>query len=151
MDEALRDAIERRDAIRQSIVALQRQLEGWEAFIQAYTAQEAEPRHPRVEQADLFTSRLSKRAERAARVKAMMDEAERAILTAGRPMTRTQLLDHLEANGFRIEGGDKSKVLGTNLWRSGRFVNIEKVGYWPLSAAIPTQFAGLPIRNGVTS
>lgn len=49
----------------------------------------------------------------------------------GRPLQRGQLLKELVRNGIRIRGGDKSKVLGTTLWRAkDKIVSIDGWGYW---------------------
>lgn len=140
MDETLRNAITRRDALR-------RELEAWDAFIAAYSAQFRETVPSRGAQPDLFAEQKSTRAERAEVVRRMMDEAERLILAAERPLTRGQLLDQLEAGGFTVMGGDKSKVLGTNLWRSGRFWNLKGAGYWPKGLPLPAPYAHLPLRE----
>lgn len=147
MDDTLRNAIDRRDA------AL-REVEAWNAFIAAYTAQlDAQKVEAQIKatQADLFARQPTSRARRKATTQAMMDEAERMILEAGRPLTRFQLLTQLEDRGFTVEGGDKSKVLGTNLWRSKRFHNIEKAGYWPKSQPIPAPYDTLPQRSSMLS
>jgi len=52
-------------------------------------------------------------------------------------MTRSELLRRLEHAGFVIEGRDKSKVLGTNIWRSKKFDTVEGQGYWPNDIARP--------------
>lgn len=143
MDDTLRNAIERRDALR-------RELEAWDAFIAAYSSQLAyrqDEEVARATQADLFAPKKLTRSERATAVRAMMDEAERFILQAGRPLTRFQLLRHLLDAGHKIEGGDQSKVLGTNLWRSTRFHNIQGAGYWPKSTPIPAPYDTLPLRE----
>ena len=36
-------------------------------------------------------------------------------------MTRSELVRRLEEEGYVIEGRDKAKVLGTNIWRSKKF------------------------------
>lgn len=49
----------------------------------------------------------------------------------GRPLKRGQLLKELADNGVRIRGGDKSKVLGTTLWRAkDKIISIDGWGYW---------------------
>lgn len=141
MDELLQKAIERREALRRELAAI-------ENLIQALS--EIEPPAPRPEQRELFTPR-AKRPRRAAAIAAMMDEAERLILEAGKPLTRGELLRQLEASGHAIEGSDKNKVLGTNLWRSRRFHNLQGVGYWPKSTPIPEQLKRVPIRDSMLS
>ena len=62
----------------------------------------------------------SQRALHSARVAEMLDTAKRIIVAEGRPMKRGELVKRLESRGFSIAGGDKNKVFGTNVWRSGR-------------------------------
>ena len=59
------------------------------------------------------------------------------IIDAGKPLKRSELLKRLEASGYVIDGRDKSKVLGTNIWRSDRFVHVEGHGYWPKDIPLP--------------
>lgn len=49
-----------------------------------------------------------------------------------RPMTRTDIVEALELTGVPVAGVDKSKAVGTIMWRlRDRFVNIPGYGYWP--------------------
>jgi len=58
--------------------------------------------------------------------------AREAILAAGRPLKRGQLVRELERREIPLAGKDKSKNLGTILWRhESMFVSIPKLGYWP--------------------
>jgi hypothetical protein len=90
------------------------------------------------EQPDLYRN-LSKRALQSARVGEMIGAARRIIIGEGRPMKRGELVKRLEAAGFEIVGADKSKVFGTNLWRSGKFVPVAGKGYWPNDVALPSE------------
>lgn len=90
------------------------------------------------EQPDLYRS-MSKRAQRSALVAEMVDAARRIIIAEGRPMKRGELVKKLEASGFEIVGADKSKVFGTNLWRSGKFVAVDGKGYWPKDLSLPSE------------
>ena len=67
----------------------------------------------------------------------LVRECRQLILNAGHPLNRTELVRLLERKGFPVDGRDKSKVLGTNLWRSGLFKHIEGAGYWPEDAPQP--------------
>lgn len=60
--------------------------------------------------------------------------AENWIKEIGEPMTRTELVEAAEHNGLTVGGSDKSKNMGTILWRSDRFYNIDGRGYWPKDA-----------------
>lgn len=141
MDELLRKAIERRDQLR-------RDLEAVDLFIRSYGA-EQERDAPRPPQEDLFNARKrqSSRAHRAAQNAAAMADAEKLILEAAHPLSRSALLNALIEMGHEIEGGDKSKVLGTNLWRSKRFYNLKGAGYWPIKTPIPDEFIHLKPRE----
>ncbi|QDZ08535.1 hypothetical protein FPZ24_14530 [Sphingomonas panacisoli] len=147
MADLLQQAIERRNALRRELEALDR-------FIADYgPAVRAEKQLDLPTNADLFDMAADKpsRSERAATVARMMDDAEQIILATGRPMTRSQLLARLTDGGHRIDGGDQSKVLGTNIWRSRRFHNILGAGYWPKSAPIPEAFKRFTIRDSMLS
>lgn len=48
-----------------------------------------------------------------------------------RPLTRSELVRLLSLRGLRISGVDKSKNVGTIMWRSKEFENVEGRGYWP--------------------
>jgi hypothetical protein len=139
MDDLLQKAIERRDLLRKELGAI-------EVFIHALSAQVGTAQKA-ANQPDLFTRRAPSRAERAAAVAEAMRAAERMILEEGRPLTRSELVERLEGAGHKLEGGDKSKVLGTNLWRSGRFMNVERVGYWPKASPLPQAYVALPRRE----
>lgn len=67
----------------------------------------------------------------------MLDVARRIILGEQKPLKRGDLVARLEARGFTIEGADKNKVFGTNLWRSKKFRNIDGQGYWPIDVPLP--------------
>lgn len=135
MDELLQRAIERREQLRSELSAV-------ENFIRSYSPLK-ERNAASSENGDLFDNAVAKRQRRAQRVKdvaAAMDQAEKLIIEVGRPLSRSTLLRKLEEAGHRIEGADKSKVLGTNLWRSKRFHNLVGAGYWPKSVPIPSEF-----------
>lgn len=132
-NETVRDmlakSLKRREELRLESDAL-------ENLIQAYSGLmhlEADPAPP---QLNLWTAQRSRKA-RTAYVAELMGEIKRMIVAEGKPLTRRQLLRRLEAQGQVIEGGDKAKVLGTNIWRSGQFRHIEGRGYWPKDLALP--------------
>lgn len=66
----------------------------------------------------------------------LIERAKELIVERGEPMTRTQLVDALEASGMEVGGDDKSKNLGTIIWRAKAFDNVGD-GYWP--KGIPRQ------------
>ena len=128
--ELLAKLLKRREELRVESEAL-------ENLIQTYTSlshlRVAEPEAP---QLDLWKARHSSKA-RSAYVAEMLAEARRIIIAEGRPMTRSELVRKLEQAGYVIEGRDKSKVLGTNIWRSKKFEAVEGQGYWPIDIARP--------------
>lgn len=64
-------------------------------------------------------------------------EAMKSLLReAGQPMTRTELVNALETAGYPVGGADKSKNLGTIIWRSKAFDN-QGDGYWPKGDEAP--------------
>lgn len=139
----------------EAIASLDTQIELVLKFINEYSAKvsAAEDGAGQEGQPDLFTDRPKRgsKIERSQYVAKMMDEAVELIRTVGRPMTRSQLLEALQARGYSVGGGDSSKVLGTNLWRSGRFVSLKGIGYWPAEDEIPEKFSGVEVRPGASS
>lgn len=140
MDELLQKALERRAQLRKELEAVDR-------LIQTYSA--IKDQRPKVGHPDLFDAPVARRRGRAKEIEAAMDAAEKMILDAGRPLTRSALLRMLDDAGHRVEGADRSKVLGTNLWRSKRFHNLKGAGYWPISRPIPAEFADLTRRQSM--
>lgn len=139
MDELLQKAYERRSELRAALEAV-------DNFIKSYGNVSTDS-----EKSDgpLFEIRSDmpppkSKAQLTAAVRAALDDAIRMIRDEGKPLTRGELVRRLEAAGHQLEGGDKNKVLGTNMWRSGRFINIKGVGYWPKGTPVPQAFAGLP-------
>lgn len=144
MDELLQKAIARRDQLRTELAAL-------ENFIRSYSDAKDRQVQPKGAAEDLFDQPKTQRfrRKRAAETVATMDKAEKLIIEAGRPLTRTSLLKGLQEAGFSVDGGDKSKVLGTNLWRSRRFYNLKRAGYWPISTPIPEEFKRFLTRDSM--
>lgn len=63
--------------------------------------------------------------------KAVAKRAEEVLREEGRPLQRGDLVRKIEESGLKIVSKDKSKYLGTVLWRHrDTFVNIEDRGYW---------------------
>ncbi|WP_188063102.1 hypothetical protein [Sphingobium sp. KCTC 72723] len=143
MDELLQKALDRRDELRNELEALDRFIASYQG-IRSRHVPDTKP----ASQGTLFPS-VSLREKKAAIVSSMMDEIERAILANEKPMTRSQLLEHVENAGFEVEGGDKTKVLGTNIWRSNRFHNLKGAGYWPKNRDVPLEYAHLEQRTSM--
>ena len=131
--ELLANLLKRRDELRLESEALER-------LIETYRSLAMLEREEPADQLDLWKGGRSSRA-RSAYVSEMMAAARRLILTAGRPLTRSELLRELEGEGYVVDGKDKSKVLGTNIWRSEQFRHVGQLGYWPKDAPMPGRFA----------
>lgn len=143
MDTLLKQMIEERDAAARQRDVLDAKVRTLNTLIHDYQASLG-----RASQRDLF-GRVMSRAERSEYVANMMAAAEELILAAKRPLTRSELQDALESRGYQIEGSDKAKVLGTNLWRSGRFRSLKGAGYWPKQSPIPAEFRDLEERGSM--
>ena len=131
--ELLSKLLKRRDELRLESEAL-------ETLIETYRQLSLLEREEDVEQLDLWKGGRSRRA-RSAYVAEMMATSRRLILAEGRPLSRSELLRRLEAEGYVIDGADQAKVLGTNIWRSGQFQHFEKQGYWPKDTPMPRVLA----------
>jgi hypothetical protein len=122
--ELLAKLLKRREELRIESEAL-------ENLINAYTSlsrlQGADVEAP---QLDLWKIRNSRKAK-STYVGELLAEVRRLIISEGRPLNRGDLVRRLEAAGYLIDGSDKAKVLGTNIWRSDKFDHIEGEGYWP--------------------
>ena len=127
--EFLANLLKRRDELRLESEALDKLIDTYQRLALLEKEKDAN-------QLDLWKGGQSRRA-RSAYIAELMAEARRMILGEGRPLTRSELLRRLEAEGYVIEGTDKSKVLGTNIWRSGQFEHIEGKGYWPKDTPMP--------------
>ena len=61
----------------------------------------------------------------------IIEAAKQIIREHGSPMTRSELVESIENKGIYVGGVDKNKNMGTILWRSNEFHNVEGEGYWP--------------------
>lgn len=127
--EMLSKAMKRREELR-------RESEALDNLIEAYRKMAILKSEPDQEQLRLWQGPESRKAK-SAYVAEMMSEIRKAIVGAARPMSRSELLRHLEESGFIVDGTDRTKVLGTNIWRSGQFVHIDGRGYWPKDIPLP--------------
>lgn len=127
--ELLSKLLKRREELRLESEALDR-------LITTYRDLALLEKEREVDQLELGIGGNSKRA-RSAYVAEMMAAARRLILSEGRPMTRSQLLRRLEQEGYVVDGKDKAKVLGTNIWRSEQFDHVDGLGYWPRGTPLP--------------
>lgn len=121
--DLLAKALKRQDELRSEFEALQNLISHYQRHLSG--------RLPTSEEQPSLDLGPSSVKARSAYVARLMEEAKRLILEARKPLKRGELVKLLERDGLPIEGADKSKVLGTNLWRSGQFEQIEGEGYWP--------------------
>lgn len=128
--ELLSKLLKRREELRVESEALENLIQTYTSLSHLKASQAEAP------QLDLWKARHSSKA-RSAYVAEMLAEARRIIISEGRPMTRSEIVRRLEEAGFIIEGRDKPKVLGTNIWRSKKFEAVEGKGYWPIDIARP--------------
>lgn len=120
----LAKALRRQKELQFELETLQRMIDGYRRL------RALQDDDPDAEQLHLWHG-ASRRAQKSEEVGAILEEVRRIILSQGHPMTRSQLVERLEARGFKLPGSDKRKVLGTNIWRSRQFDHIEGEGYWP--------------------
>jgi hypothetical protein len=55
--------------------------------------------------------------------------SRQAMLSAGKPMTRYELLEAMNAAGIKLASKDPARRIGKVLWRSEGFISTE-TGYW---------------------
>lgn len=151
MDEVREKATSRLAAIEQAIAELRAEAARLEQFLEVYEALDVVPRSqldakaptvipatPEPDRMLAFTVREKKKRTTTNPPPAeVVDAVKQIIDRAGYPMTRGQLLPQLTRRGLEIKGTYPSKVLGTNLWRSGQFVQLEGLGYWPKDKPYP--------------
>jgi len=129
--ELLVKLLKRRDELRIESEALDKLIEAYTS-LSHLTKADVE-----TSQLDLWKARHSRKAK-TAYVGELLAEVRRLIISEGRPMNRGELVRRLESVGYLIDGSDKAKVLGTNIWRSGKFAHINGHGYWPRDIERPT-------------
>lgn len=128
--EMLAKALKRREELRTESEALDRLIATYATLMHVQRVEEEPP------QFDLWRPNRSRKAK-SAYVAELLAEVRRLIVSEGRPMNRGDLVRRLEELGYIIDGADKAKVLGTNIWRSGAFVHLEGRGYWPRDVELP--------------
>lgn len=130
--ELLSIALKRKDELELESKALDSLIETYKKL-----AEFEDKRSP--EQMNLWSAHHSKRT-RSSYLADLLAEVRRLIIAAGHPLNRGELVKKLEAGGQTIDGKNKAKVLGTNIWRSGQFVHVDGYGYWPSDTPIPNEF-----------
>jgi reverse gyrase len=127
--EIIANLLKRRDELRMESEALDNMIQTYQKLMMLEKAPDANQLH--------LWSRENSRNAKSAYVSEMMAEIRRIIVGETRPMTRSELVRRLEAEGYVIDGRDKAKVLGTNIWRSQQFMHVEGQGYWPGDIPLP--------------
>lgn len=145
MDDFLRLAYERRERLRRELTAV-------ENLIAEHERLESSTRPVMASNYELplLPARNARRQRSpAADMTALFDAVERTILEEGKPLSRSELIEKLEAKGFKFGGTDRIKVFGTNLWRSRRFVSLKGIGYWPEAHPLPAYYSGIEQRSSM--
>lgn len=128
-DIAYRNAMRRRKELQAEIADIDRFLEMWKR----YAGTESGNVEPTGNKAGAVSpphtpGRTMQRLQRERHAK----DIRNIIVTAGRPLTRGQIIEGLDKHDILVGGKDKSKNIGTVMWRlRDRFVNIAGEGYWP--------------------
>lgn len=144
MDDLYKQALERREKLIAELRAVEQLILTYEK-LQGVRKNAQEPDN----QLGLSFETKPSRAQRSANVSELLDRAKEIILAEERPMTRSQLVNRLESEGYELEGADKHKVFGTNIWRSGRFLSLKGAGYWPKDTPLPREYAEYERRRSM--
>lgn len=67
----------------------------------------------------------------------VVSRSKAALLEAGRPLERAELLKWITESGFKLEARDPARFIGRALWESPDFVHIKKKGYWLEGEDVP--------------
>lgn len=134
MDDALKKALERK-------VRLQSELALIDQYIELHTRLFGED-PPTSTSKDTGTTTIADAVEAEIRpandTRAIGDGIEAILRRADWPVQRGKLISGLEADGLPIHSKDRSKYIGTILWRNRvRFMNIEGEGYWLRGRPLP--------------
>lgn len=152
MDVAIQNATARRDAMRERIEKIDRDMEALrdararaqselnetESFIQMWYVMAGVPnpleQQREVDDAPLPPAPRPKNPDR----EVVADMALDLIRFKQRPLSRRELFDALAAHGVAIHGKNPEMVLSTMLWRSqDKIVRLPQHGYWAKTEAYP--------------
>ena len=141
MDTAVFNAHKRREELRAELEEIDRFLRLYDKFKRASTGAQGalELRGVNVEQAEEQST--SKATDAGGEVvsdtprgwtrEQLRPKLREIIYEANRPLTRSGLLKALDERGIPIGGTNRSKNMGTIMWRlSDDFVSLEGFGYW---------------------
>jgi hypothetical protein len=59
------------------------------------------------------------------------------LISAGRPLERSELLEAIEKDGFKMSASNPAKFIGRALWENEDFIHIPKAGYWIKDRPLP--------------
>lgn len=128
--DALSKAMEKRELLRKELERLDDWLDMYRSLVG--TEQARSEANDTANEVPPVKSHGRKRQPGTVRPSDLAPMVRRIITEKGRPMTRTELLEALEARDVVMAGTDKAKYLGTLMWRAREaFTNIESLGYWP--------------------
>ena len=130
-DSRFKQALERRAEILRGIQSLQTELQVVDEFVSLYEKLFHRESGARASEPSAVPGPKSRRQRNLLPPARLAEICREIIIETGRPMTRSELLHELQERGIPMVGGDPSKVLGTILWRAGKFDNIKGQGYWP--------------------
>ena len=151
-DQALENAMRKRDELAAQINKAQQQIEEWrreltqaDAFISAWHSfagiePEASTVPAFVVRNDVEPPPPKRKARNNSKKEDVAAEVRKLIEAEGRPISRADLYRTLTERGFIIEGADPDMVLSTMLWRAGEAAGVKRLdkgGYWLLEADWP--------------
>lgn len=138
MPDPVAKALKRKEELEHRIGQLESELQQIKIFLSMHSRfSGTEPEYhetvnspPRDDSTGQFTRERGRPKEIARFIMAILEDKRR-------PMTRTQLVDELEARGHSIPAQDKARYVGTVLWRHDRaFINLPNMGYWLRAKAL---------------
>lgn len=137
VDSLLKEARLQRDKLKLELQAL-------DQFILNYERAQGVGVQPS-ENVDLFSGAMTRKGK-AGLVEKHLEIARNAMINANRPLNRREIYDAVVQAGLDVVGGDKLKVLGTNVWRSGKFKRVARQGYWPADIQLPEKYLHLACK-----
>lgn len=138
-DQALQNAISRREELAKQVNEAQQRIEEWrkelrrvETFISDWHAFAGVAPLPQRDAAVVTVPKPAKPAN--SKKEDVAAEARKIIEEWGRPIRRTDLYENLVERGYVMDGADPEMVLSTMLWRAGAAAGVVRLrkggGYW---------------------
>jgi len=141
MDQAVTNAMARREALKLELAEIEQFLQLYERFTQRVGVPDSLPRSMAEQNEDISSPEAdqpeaSPRAPKLNRLQ-LIPHIREVILEAEKPLTRGVLLRKLTQRGIHIGGEyDRAKNMGTIMWRlREHFINLRGWGYWPRDLA----------------